>query len=289
MTDAAGDATVEDVVGPDGPTRDTGVLDGDAASVEVSAPDAIAIDAAVVDSPSSPDSGGPVDAGICAANQIACAGRCVNISNDPLHCGGCGNECSALNGTPSCEGGSCRTTCNPGFGDCDAARPGCETRLGTTMNCERCGGSCNVAAPICRVGMGCVSACPAGTTQCGASCTNTTNDVRNCGGCGLVCDEPPNTVATCSANTCGTMCVMGFGNCDRDARNGCETNLRTNALHCGRCDNACVAISTRVGACLGGACLSCRMGQTLCTTVRSENFGQCCAAGCAPPCEPARS
>lgn len=37
----------------------------------------------------------------------------------------------------------------------------------------------------------------------------------------------------------GVVCATGMGDCDADATNGCETDLRTTPAHCGRCERAC--------------------------------------------------
>jgi len=44
-------------------------------------------------------------------------------------------------------------------------------------------------------------------------------------------------------------CAIGTGNCDGIAANGCETDLFTDSVNCGSCDNACKA-----GYCAGGIC-----------------------------------
>jgi Regulator of chromosome condensation (RCC1) repeat len=45
-------------------------------------------------------------------------------------------------------------------------------------------------------------------------------------------------------------CIDGFGDCNADAADGCETDLATNAAHCGACGIACAGgISCVEGAC----------------------------------------
>ncbi len=44
-----------------------------------------------------------------------------------------------------------------------------------------------------------------------------------------------------------------MGNCDADASNGCETNLRTDADHCGDCNTAC-SLTNAKSTCAGGVC-----------------------------------
>ncbi len=65
---------------------------------------------------------------------------------------------------------------------------------------------------------------------------------------------PPTTSATvtCTAGACVYACNAGYGDCDGLAINGCETELRTSATHCGRCGNACAAgVACRAYACGG--------------------------------------
>jgi hypothetical protein len=50
--------------------------------------------------------GVPTDAtGSCAAGQTQCSGTCVNTSNDPRNCGGCGKVCAS-----QCYAGQCVPT-----------------------------------------------------------------------------------------------------------------------------------------------------------------------------------
>jgi hypothetical protein len=58
-----------------------------------------------------------------------CSGFCRDLSNDPDHCGGCANGCSAAHmASRTCSGGVCNGTCAAGFSNCDAnlLTDGCE-------------------------------------------------------------------------------------------------------------------------------------------------------------------
>lgn len=97
-------------------------------------------------------------------------------------------------------------------------------------------------------------------TRCGGACVDTRSDPLHCGACGNVCDTT-NGRASCSGGACSIACSAGFGDCDANAANGCETNLTTTPAHCGRCGNACTA--GRV--CSAGACgTTCASPTTLC-------------------------
>jgi hypothetical protein len=69
-------------------------------------------------------------------------------------------------------------------------------------------------------------------------------------GCGLIWDLPDRELdprVTCANGAC--TCAAGFGDCDGDQQNGCETELESNARHCGACGRDCQG-----GACSSGKC-----------------------------------
>jgi hypothetical protein len=52
-------------------------------------------------------------------------------------------------------------------------------------------------------------------------------------------------------------CAPGFGDCDGNAANGCETDTRTSAAHCGMCGHACATGQVCVaGTCVAPPCTS---------------------------------
>ena len=52
---------------------------------------------------------------------------------------------------------------------------------------------------------------------------------------------------TCSGGVCA--CDAGFGDCDNNGANGCETDLSTSQANCGACGQSC-----NNGACMAGSC-----------------------------------
>jgi len=86
-------------------------------------------------------------------------------------------------------------------------------------------------------------------------------DVNHCGSCGNVCDLS-NADSECVGGECViASCMEGFDNCVSNLSTGCETNLQTNALHCGSCDKVyallngnpnCVEGEFEVDNCLDG-------------------------------------
>lgn len=124
---------------------------------------------------------------------------------------------------------------------------------------------------------GSTSACIPGWTQCGLLCTDMKLDPMNCGRCGNVCTAPAHASApACRKGNCTFSCDAGFGDCNGDPSDGCETTLGSGA-HCSACADTCVSTQTcqdRVCTCPGAAPDLCG-GQ--CTNVQADpnNCGRC--------------
>ncbi len=152
---------------------------------------------------------GGLDPQGCTATQKSCSGTCVSKDDPNVGCGG--------------------PACTP------------------------CTGSVN-AAPACKAGA-CSTACNAGFSDCdgdpGTGCeAKTSADVSNCGACGKVCGSAnTDTPTKCEAGKCTFACKKDFGHCGTADDLGCETDLLTNALHCGACGHSCLG-----GQCLAGKC-----------------------------------
>lgn len=206
------------------------------------------------------------------------------------HCGACGNECSAQNGTPSCENGECQIECDSGFLDCnERLEDGCERNIESDVeNCGECENVCPFGqgeTPFCVDGECGATVCPAGRGNCdgrGNDCEkDLTSDVMNCMRCGGVCTVFRGT-PTCGANGCRVQgCDDGYANCnasdaDGGYANGCETNTNTDNLNCGGCNMPCPTGRS----CSGGTCM-CTGGLTSCsgacvdTTTSNSNCGAC--------------
>ncbi len=205
----------------------------------------------------------------CADGYADCDGNAANgcevdVRTDNTHCGACGRPCVIPNGTPGCADGVCRVgMCNEGFADCDGdAANGCETDVRTaSANCGRCGNMCLVAGgtAACTAGSCVIGGCATGRGDCDMNAMNgceidTQTSATNCGACGRTC-VIPNGTAACRDGRCGVgVCNVGFGDCDGDPTNGCETNLLTTTNHCGLCGNQCV-VANGTAACVAGACI----------------------------------
>ena len=84
-------------------------------------------------------------------------------------------------------------------------------------------------------------------------CEATLDDVDNCGLCGKSCALPHAEVA-CEDRQCAFVrCDKGFGDCDDEARTGCETPLDSVA-NCGACGAICGAVDNGVPGCLDREC-----------------------------------
>jgi hypothetical protein len=194
----------------------------------------------------------------------------VDLSTSVSSCGSCGVPCpDVANAAPSCSGEQCSFTCNLGFGDCDGdPSNGYEADSSTdVLNCDSCGASCpNVAnaASSCSRGQ-CGFTCNLGFGDCDGDPSNgckvdTSADVSHCGSC-TPCPDVANAVSSCSGGQCGFTCNAGFGDCDGDPSNGCETSFTT-ASHCGICGNFCADKVNGIGTCAdSGHCfLACNVG-----------------------------
>jgi hypothetical protein len=235
---------------------------------------------------------------------MCCGGLCIDTSSSASNCGGCNNACPDFpNGVGSCSKGVCGHTCNAGFGDCDGLPfNGCETDTnGDAKNCGACGMVCS--APVnskgtCAMGT-CGVACASGFVDCDKMPQNgcevdATSDIKNCGMCGNVCKVPANAVAFCNQGQCSFQCLLGFANCDNNAANGCEADVKSNDNNCGHCGNVCPILPNAGGGCVNSQCTvgQCNQGwgdcdrnpQNGCETPTDTDQNNCggCGKGCKP-------
>jgi hypothetical protein len=146
---------------------------------------------------------------------------------------------------------------------------------------ERCNGlddDCNGivddepgADADCRATVGPNQVCRGGqcacATVCGGLCVDLKTDASNCGQCGAACPAVAHGAPVCAAGVCSYQCQPGWSDCDRNAANGCEANLQSDASNCGACGTSCNG-----QACVTGVCQSpCRAGHYSGTWSGSEN------------------
>ncbi len=180
----------------------------------------------------------------CDSDQ---ANGCETALDKLSDCGECEKVCRVPDGEPSCAGGICTAaSCGEGLADCDGdISNGCETSLRTLDNCGVCGQTCGPYPDIevtCETGVCQMEHCEEGYWDCDGDplngCESALKDNQNCGQCGNICAFDHAT-ASCSTGACVfTACVSGWGNCDGDTGNGCETPLDTED-NCGSCGHEC--------------------------------------------------
>ena len=117
---------------------------------------------------------------------------------------------------------------------CDVTRHQCVGCLGDTD----CGPGTVCTAGVCVPGCNPAHACATGQTCCTGSCVDTRTSATACGSCTHVCSTVHAT-PTCAAGACVEQCAAGFGDCDTNRDNGCETNIVGNPSHCGACGVTC--------------------------------------------------
>ncbi len=216
------------------------------------------------------------------ADPYATNGKCIDVRSDDANCGACGNRC----GTPADAGAlpdnmvyacadsqcgqlKCKDTGYDKWADCDDdLTNGCEVYVGANdrlidpNNCGKCGKKCAADQLCTDVNFDSVPEClceKPSETRCGSKdffnlgCFDLLSDPDNCGTCFNKCTAyQDNTAAVCRKGACELECLPGWGDCDGEPGNGCETNLKSSAGHCGACGNRC---DTQAGQpCVEGQC-----------------------------------
>jgi len=205
--------------------------------------------------------------GIASDDAGAAPSHCTDLILDEgetgLDCGGTCPACPAGGTCVSnndCLGGQCTNGICQDASCTDGVQSGTETDVD-------CGGA---ACAPCASGLHCGANrdCTSGVCASGAcaqpSCTDKTQNGdetdTDCGGScqtclpGQRCKLPTDCAGgNCTSGTCSLTCLDGKGNCDGDASNGCETNLKTSADHCGACDTPC-NLPHASALCNGGKC-----------------------------------
>jgi hypothetical protein len=198
----------------------------------------------------------------------------VDTNVSVAHCGSCPNRCTVTGGTPACVEGNCTlSNCQAGLADCTGSGS-CVTNINTDPNnCGGCGNQCYYPNAVgkCTTPAGgaatCVlDHCNDGYGDCTSviGCETKLGTVTNCAGCGQSCTNPHGSTtcslgATAAQNVCKPVCAIGWGDCDGNPANGCETPLNTNT-DCGMCGMACArpnaTTSCNTGVCLVTSCAS---------------------------------
>jgi hypothetical protein len=195
--------------------------------------------------------------GDCDGNDGTGCETPLNTLDD---CGQCNGICWRAHATPTCATGNCRIqSCNTLWDDCDSIDlNGCETSLETTDDCGSCGTRCSRAnaSATCSGGNCRIASCNNLWANCDATdnngCETSLQTLSDCGSCGSACTRA-HASATCTGGNCHIdTCDSGWGNCDGNDANGCETQLNT-LQNCGRCGTACTRAHA-TATCSTGSC-----------------------------------
>ncbi len=186
----------------------------------------------------------------CAEGFMCVDGTCVQGEMPDLLTGG--GDGNMGNCNPAC--GGLTPYCN-GAGHC----------VGCTMDAQCPQGKfCDVKSDTmatCAIGCDGDDRCGGGTMKCcNKRCVDTGQDPGNCGGCGTSCTAP-HASAACNAGQCAAgNCDPGWGDCDGDAKNGCEANLHVDPNNCTACGTQC-ALKNAVPGCSDGCYITaCNFG-----------------------------
>lgn len=242
-----------------------------------------------------------------ADEPSATPSHCTNSERDEgesdVDCGGTCTPCALTqrcNTSADCRDAECTD------GTCQAAGCGDQAQSGTETDVDCGGGACKpcAATQACEKASDCSDGVCTGKRCAEASCgdrvQNGDETDVDCGGTacsacipGQGCLTPSDCVGNdCTAGKCAQSCAAGTGNCDGNATNGCETNLRTDAEHCGDCSTVC-SLSNASSSCQAGACrvASCtapfddcngdpKDGCEVNTKTDVDNCGACAAKPC---------
>ena len=116
--------------------------------------------------------------------------------------------------------------------------------------CQACSGNTSRLCGAC----GSYACCSnSGLACCGGACVDLFDDLYNCGGCGIGCDEPVlYEEGACVDGNCMYQCISGAVRC-----NGTCTFLDSDPNNCGACGNVCPASGSASPTCYGGICGEC--------------------------------
>jgi len=189
------------------------------------------------------------DKGYADCNQNPEDG-CETDLSKAASCGACNAVCpaSAPVCTPSGNSFQCTTGCTPEAPLLCGNE--CVSPLTSVNHCGGCNAKCADVehAEVACVAGACAFTCKPSYHACAGRCVVNT-DPAACGPTCAVCPIPPNAAATCQADACAFKCNVGFGNCNQDPMDGCESSFATDPLNCGGCGKSCNG-----GTCTNGVC-----------------------------------
>jgi len=188
----------------------------------------------------------------CPAPTAWCDGDCVDILRSDSNCGACGHSCLLEGDGPVCSDGVCRSEAYQGQEIPVVVEPVHEPRVSCAAGRTPCGGTCTDTSSDNTNCGGCGITCVEGESCCGGVCTNIISNPLNCGECGRGCPGG----AVCYDGHCFTTgCPSTFTNCNRAC-----VHTMSDAANCGSCGHACGEDQT----CTSGTCTDCPAGRVGC-------------------------
>jgi hypothetical protein len=156
-------------------------------------------------------------------------------------------------------------------GGCSPKCTGLAPKCNATNHCVGCLGDADCAmGTYCKIISDAVASCTPGCMSddrcanaqkcCGMQCVDTNSDARNCGMCASAC-KAVHSGSACVGGQCqGGKCDPGWGDCNNDPMDGCESNLHADAANCTMCGAKCDIPNAYSGCADGCYATACKWG-----------------------------
>ena len=245
------DCKGKQICGPDGECRDVCTKDTDCVLGQVcSRQNACAEPDEVDPNGNLPGGGGAGGAG--GTGGAGGAGGAGGGTGGNGGAGGSGGSGGAGGGTGGAGGGTGGSGGSTGGAGGTGGSAGAAGSAGSSGGAGGSAGADGGAGDASMGGSG--GGCPTGYADCDSDpndCETALNLLTSCGSCTTVCDPTfGNVVCNPQSLTCQVIsCSTGRADCDSNANNGCETDTKTSATHCGTCGQSCQGSTCSNGFC----------------------------------------